>query len=171
MRTRTLCLIKQGIGLGHQSTLDSLGLPARRARRKRTLTPFPGPRFPHFKQFNDRYGHLAGDAALKRIAKALQGVARRSDLVARYGSEEFAFVLADAADPSAIMDKFLDAVAGLAIPHEDSPTGRLSISGGVVVSLSATESPKQLIQASDEALYEAKLGGRDRFVVRVLPGP
>lgn len=124
-----------------------------------------------FKQFNDRYGHLAGDAALKRIAKALQGVARRTDLVARYGGEEFAFVLAGAADPSAIMDTFLDAVAGLAIPHEDSPTGRLSISGGVVVSLSATESPKHLIQASDEALYEAKLGGRDRFVVRVLPRP
>lgn len=124
-----------------------------------------------FKQFNDHYGHLAGDAALKRIATALQGVTRRTDLVARYGGEEFAFVLAGAPDPGAIMDKFLDAVAGLAIPHEDSPTGLLSISGGVVVSLSASESPKHLIQASDEALYEAKQAGRNRFVVRVLPGP
>ena len=121
-----------------------------------------------FKQFNDRYGHLAGDAALKKIATALQGVIRRSDLVARYGGEEFAFVLAGAADPTIIMEKFLDAVANLAITHDDSPTGSLSISCGAVVSLTGSETPKQLIQASDEALYEAKLGGRNRFVVRVM---
>lgn len=121
-----------------------------------------------FKQFNDRYGHPAGDAALKRIAVALQHVIRRSDLVARYGGEEFAFVLSGVADPAPIMEKFLGAVSGLSIPHEDSPTGRLSISCGVVVSPSAAETPRQLIQKSDEALYDAKLRGRDRYVIRIL---
>lgn len=119
-----------------------------------------------FKQFNDRYGHPAGDAALRKIASALQGVARRADLIARYGGEEFAFVLPGTADPAPVMDKFLAVVADLAITHEDSPTGLLSISCGAVVSLTAAETPLQLLQASDEALYEAKLAGRDRYVVR-----
>lgn len=123
-----------------------------------------------FKQFNDRYGHQEGDVALCRIAAALQAVVRPCDLVARYGGEEFAFVLVGLVDPAPVLERFVSAVAELAIAHADSPTGRLSISCGAVVAHQATPSPKQLIRASDEALYEAKLSGRDRCVVRSLEG-
>lgn len=119
-----------------------------------------------FKQFNDRYGHLEGDAALRRVAAALQSVARQSDLVARYGGEEFSFALPGIRDPTPILERFMSAIAELAIPHRDSPSGHLTVSCGAVVASGAVLSPKHLLKLGDEALYEAKLAGRDRYVVR-----
>lgn len=121
-----------------------------------------------FKSFNDRYGHLQGDVALRRIAAVLQSVTRQSDLLARYGGEEFAFVLSGTYDPGYLVERFLKAVAELRIPHADSPTGYLSISCGVITATPPTYSPKQLLHASDEALYEAKQAGRNRYVARKL---
>jgi diguanylate cyclase (GGDEF)-like protein len=120
-----------------------------------------------FKAYNDRYGHLAGDAALRKIASALQSVARQSDLVARYGGEEFVFVLTGMRDPTPLLDRFITTVAELAIVHEDSPTGYLTISCGCVVFTSGGMlSPILLLKTSDEALYEAKSAGRNRHVIR-----
>jgi diguanylate cyclase (GGDEF)-like protein len=120
-----------------------------------------------FKQFNDRYGHLAGDAALRKIAAALQSVAGPSDLIARYGGEEFTFVLPGASDPVPFLERFAARIAKLAIPHTDSPNGQLTTSCGVVVCFRPDLSPKQLLKMGDDALYEAKLAGRDRYVVRI----
>lgn len=119
-----------------------------------------------FKQFNDRYGHLAGDAALRKIAAALQSAARHSDFVARYGGEEFAFVLSSAHDPVPFLERFIAALAELAIAHVDSPTGLLTTSCGAVVASRPDLSPKWLLKMGDEALYEAKMAGRNRYVVR-----
>lgn len=121
----------------------------------------------HFKAYNDRYGHLEGDAALTKIAAALQSVARLSDFVARYGGEEFAFVLPGISDPAPVLRRFMETLSNLAISHAGSPTGYLTISCGCVVFKSGTEVfPAGLLRASDEALYEAKLAGRDRFIIR-----
>ena len=122
-----------------------------------------------FKQFNDRYGHVEGDFALKKVAQALQSVVRQSDLIARYGGEEFAFILPGTTEPEPMIERLLAAVYDLNIPHVDSPSGRLSISCGAICARHATSRPIQLIRASDEALYEAKLKGRNGFVVRTLP--
>jgi diguanylate cyclase (GGDEF)-like protein/PAS domain S-box-containing protein len=123
----------------------------------------------HFKAYNDRYGHPEGDEALRRIAGALQSIARQSDIVARYGGEEFTLVLVGVNDPAAMLDRFMAAVADLAIIHEDSATGYLTISCGCVVFKSRhVLSPASLLKASDEALYEAKRSGRNRYVIHAV---
>lgn len=120
-----------------------------------------------FKVYNDSYGHLEGDAALRQVATALQSVARQSDFVARYGGEEFAFVMSGVIDPAPVLDRFASAVAKLAIVHKGSPTGYLTVSCGCAVFDSCFGlSPTQLLLASDEILYEAKMAGRNRYIVR-----
>jgi diguanylate cyclase (GGDEF)-like protein len=122
-----------------------------------------------FKAYNDRYGHLGGDTALRQIASALQSVAGPRDVVARYGGEEFVFVLRDVRDPAPILQRFVDAVAALAIPHSDSPTGYLTVSCGcVIVSEGGKLTPAALLEASDEALYDAKSAGRNGYVIQAL---
>lgn len=122
----------------------------------------------HFKAFNDRYGHIQGDVALRRIARVLQSATRQSDLLARYGGEEFAFVLVGTDDASHTVERFRQAVADLRIPHADSLTGFLTISCGVVTAVPPRYSPRQMLQASDEALYAAKQSGRNCYVLRSL---
>ena len=121
-----------------------------------------------FKQFNDRYGHLEGDTALRRIASALQSVARQTDLVARFGGEEFSFLLPGTADPVPFLERFATAVAALAIAHADSPTGYLTVSCGAIACIGGERSSKRLLQLGDEALYAAKQAGRNRYVVRTV---
>jgi diguanylate cyclase (GGDEF)-like protein len=122
-----------------------------------------------FKAYNDRYGHPEGDAALRRIASALQLVVGQSDLVARYGGEEFAFILVGVTDPRPMLDRFTAAVDDLAIVHADSPTGRLTVSCGCILfNSSGNLVSTELLKAADEALYEAKATGRNRYVVRCV---
>ncbi len=122
----------------------------------------------HFKQFNDRYGHIDGDGALREVAQALHETVKPGDVVARYGGEEFAFALAGTDDPLTVLEGFMAAVRELAIPHQDSPTGYLSISCGAVVSRLASLSLDGLFKISDAALYEAKQQGRNRHVLRTV---
>jgi len=139
----------------------------------------------HFKLFNDRYGHPAGDACLRSIAQALQGASLRpADLVARYGGEEFVVLLPQTPRAGAehVACAILDAVAALAIEHEASLTvPRISVSVGVAfydddsacwIAASADSrladdpgtrcTPTALVQAADNALYSAKRAGRAR---------
>ncbi len=123
----------------------------------------------HFKTYNDTYGHMAGDEALKRVAAVLQSCCQRSaDVAARYGGEEFALVLPDT-DPQGaihIAQTALDAVAQLQIPHTACPVGsHLTISMGVAMLMpGSTMRPGHLIAAADDALYRAKSAGRNRVV-------
>ena len=126
----------------------------------------------YFKQFNDRYGHLAGDDCLRQVADALGRTARRAgDLVARYGGEEFACVLVGTGEKGAgeVARRILDEVTRLNIPHEDSPVAEhLTISIGV-----ATAVPEKgkdyadLIMKADRCLYAAKQKGRN--IVETVP--
>ncbi len=125
----------------------------------------------HFKNFNDHYGHLAGDEALKGVAYSLQASAKRaSDLAARYGGEEFTWVLADTDGPTAmrLAEEFRLAISALNIAHEHSLHGRLTVSIGIAtVSTTAYRTVTALTRAADESLYRAKHGGRNQ--VRLAP--
>jgi diguanylate cyclase (GGDEF)-like protein len=96
-------------------------------------------------------------------------VAGPDALVTRYGGEEFVVALSGVSDPVPMLDRFLAAVDDLAVAHDDSPTGRLTISCGCVVAVDEADlDPWSLLSQCDEALYEAKSAGRDRYVLRVL---
>jgi diguanylate cyclase (GGDEF)-like protein len=123
----------------------------------------------HFKAYNDRYGHQAGDEALKVVAGVLSRFARRPlDLAARYGGEEFAIILFDTKREQAerVGDEVLEAVRKLGIVHQDSAAAPvLTVSLGIAcVSPVARRSWAGIIQLADEALYAAKDGGRNRAV-------
>jgi diguanylate cyclase (GGDEF)-like protein len=119
----------------------------------------------HFKDYNDRYGHVAGDANLQRIAQCINRcVTRASDMVARYGGEEFAVVLplTDHAGAIAIAEKIRIAILGQRMEHTGDELGIVTVSIGV-----ATETPLQstsstgLLEKADVALYLAKTAGRN----------
>ena len=127
----------------------------------------------HFKQYNDRMGHLLGDDALKGVADVLRAAVRKVDAVARFGGEEFCVVLprTDEAAGIEVADKLLKAVRSLELPGGPSqPLGRVSISIGVAVypddMPAAFEDPpaKVIVDVADQAAYEAKRQGRDRLV-------
>jgi diguanylate cyclase (GGDEF)-like protein len=122
-----------------------------------------------FKKYNDRYGHVAGDDCLRRVAAAIgAGVRRPGDLAARYGGEEFAVILpeTDLDGAMTVAEAIRTAVAALALDHADSPAGKVSLSLGVVAGVAGPETDGAWIEAADRLLYEAKAGGRDRIAAR-----
>jgi diguanylate cyclase (GGDEF)-like protein len=119
----------------------------------------------YFKQVNDSYGHEAGDAVLKAIAKAIQGCVRASDLVIRYGGEEFLVLLQDADGPNGdrVGEKIRAAVEKLSI---EVPGGKLNktVSVGVADYPEDAEGLWQAIKYADVALYKAKDRGRNQVL-------
>lgn len=121
----------------------------------------------HFKAYNDRYGHQAGDQALRQVAQTVQTFVRRPlDVLARYGGEEFAAVLYDVDGNQAmeIADRMRRAVEELDIEHRGSRTSAgVTISAGVaVIEPTLERNPRGALQLADQALYEAKVKGRNR---------
>ncbi|MBS7539520.1 diguanylate cyclase [Ancylobacter lacus] len=120
----------------------------------------------NFKNYNDTYGHLAGDEVLRQVANAIRiGANRPGDLAARFGGEEFVVVLLDTPLEGArtVAERLRQAVRDFAITQGD---GHLSISIGVAsVTPSAFVSVEQLITAADLALFRAKAAGRNRVEV------
>ena len=123
----------------------------------------------HFKRFNDRHGHLAGDERLRTIAGALAKSARRAgDLIARYGGEEFGLILPEV-EPAmmlGVIRTVLNGVtAGSAAGGTTSGQETVTVSIGAVSAIPPRESTlTDMLGAADELLYEAKAGGRDRCV-------
>ena len=119
-----------------------------------------------FKAFNDRYGHLAGDACLRSVAQAIADIPRRpGDLVARYGGEEFAVLLpsSDAAGAYKVAKAVRRAVYNLAVPHELNHEQRVTVSIGVSAMVpDGLIALVDLIAEADKALYCAKHSGRNR---------
>ena len=125
----------------------------------------------YFKVYNDCYGHQAGDRTLRRVAQAIGGlVCRSTDVLARYGGEEFAAVLydADIEEAREMAEKMRRGVAELNIDHHGSGVARcVTISVGVAaVCPNLSRSPSGALQLADEALYEAKVSGRNRVEIR-----
>jgi len=118
-----------------------------------------------FKQYNDNYGHVAGDECLKKIASQLQACVKRSaDLLARYGGEEFAIVLIDTQDAEVVAQRCRQAVAALELCHEySSVADKITISVGLCTALPQPGSdPSLIVELADKALYLAKNSGRNR---------
>jgi diguanylate cyclase (GGDEF)-like protein len=128
----------------------------------------------HFKRYNDTHGHLVGDATLRSVAKAVQGVSRGPlDLAARYGGEEFAVILygLTALDLSDSAERLCQAVRNIRISALSSASRtngpHITVSVGVGIAKPGYgRSPQGAIQLADEALYEAKRNGRDRVVLK-----
>jgi diguanylate cyclase (GGDEF)-like protein len=123
----------------------------------------------YFKQYNDRYGHVAGDEALRRVAGAIRENVRAGDSVYRFGGEEFAVILPEqsAADATRAMERVRRAVESLAIPHAKvSRTGTLTMSIGVA---SHRMRGEDWLVRADRALYRAKAERRN--CVRCEPEP
>lgn len=133
----------------------------------------------YFKQFNDLYGHQAGDDCLRAVAAHIQELARRpTDMACRYGGEEIVVILGstDLAAAVSIAKEMASCVAALGIPHEGSAcTDRVTVSIGVAAAIARTggsmRMPEGLLQAADHALYKAKAGGRNRVEQSILIAP
>ena len=120
----------------------------------------------HFKEFNDRYGHPAGDEALRVFAGLVRSSIREGDIAARYGGEEFAIYLHDL-DGSAvgeIAERIRERTETTIIPLGPGQTGRLTVSIGIAVAPDDGIDRVTLLRAADDALYQAKLSGRNRVV-------
>lgn len=123
----------------------------------------------HFKEYNDRYGHLQGDEALRQVAACLSAaIGRSGDLAARYGGEEFALLLpnTDKQGALSLVQELGQLVRDLDIEHQASKTGLLTLSFGLACMDETRRdyvSEQQLFEAADKALYAAKQAGRDTY--------
>ena len=158
-------------GIANRRYFDSYLLTeVRRATREKAPVSLILSDVDHFKAFNDCYGHQAGDDCLRRVAAALSSAGRRpADLAARYGGEEFAIVL-----PGTVLEGAVDVaqavsrvIGSLAIPHARSAVDKnVTLSQGIVSLIPEKETASEdLIQHADQALYQAKQQGRNRYVV------
>ena len=125
----------------------------------------------HFKRFNDRYGHPAGDDCLRTIASAVKESIRSTDLAARYGGEELALILrpTSAAEAFEIAERLRATIEALRLPQDD---GRVTASIGVATTARRSGTmllPEDLLRATDNALYQAKHQGRNRVVSALVP--
>ncbi|MEI8397440.1 MAG: diguanylate cyclase [Rhodospirillaceae bacterium] len=122
----------------------------------------------HFKLFNDNYGHQAGDSCLKAVAGVLaDSMYRQTDLVARFGGEEFAAVLPHETldGATAVARRMLGHVQALALPHAHSSCApHVTVSLGIATMTPTRDmSPAALVAVADARLYEAKAAGRNRY--------
>jgi diguanylate cyclase (GGDEF)-like protein len=120
----------------------------------------------HFKQYNDTYGHAAGDEVLRAVSRCLESLARSEDIVCRYGGEEFVLVMTNTA-PNTLWQRanaLRDGILKLHIEHDHHPLGPVTLSIGLAIYPDNGESARAALQAADVALYQAKHAGRDRII-------
>lgn len=119
----------------------------------------------HFKLYNDRYGHLAGDTCIRQVAEAMRGSIREHcDFVARFGGEEFTVVMpgTDLATAQAIAERIRASIESLQVPHAGAQRGYLTVSIGVASTEQPVTREEALVGNADVALYKAKHQGRNR---------
>jgi len=155
-------------GLGNRRRMEE-DLGRTHARALRTGRPYSMVLFDidHFKLYNDHYGHLAGDEALRRVARCLEKSARAGEGVYRYGGEEFLLLLPDCSHDNASLaaERIRQTVRDLAIPHDAQPTppAVVTLSGGVSYWTPGSHlMVPELLNQADEALFQAKSKGRNR---------
>lgn len=121
----------------------------------------------HFKRFNDSHGHEAGDSALKSVAALLNRHFRESDVVCRFGGEEFVVIMAGTSLTAALdkASELVKEVRGFPIVHQGQELVGVTLSIGVSSWPECTETPDSLLGQADRALYRAKAAGRDRVEV------
>ncbi len=173
-------IVVRSQGLRQQSRSDRLtGLPNRsyfdervqaelsRARRYAEPVAFAMIDIDHFKRYNDTWGHAAGDVALQLVAQAILDATRESDLVVRYGGEEFValFPGMDSADASERVEQIRRSVADLRIPiPRRTEVGGVTISAGIATYGYDGTNAEDLLDRADARLFQAKEGGRNLVV-------
>ena len=120
-----------------------------------------------FKQFNDSFGHGAGDALLREFGRALRDLLRRSDIPCRYGGDEFLFVMPDSSilDTQERLEQIRLSLKGLQIHYGEQTLGMVTVSAGIAQIPEYGATTEALLQAADKALYAAKQAGGDRIVI------
>jgi diguanylate cyclase (GGDEF)-like protein len=162
-------------GLANRHTFDT-AVEAQLALAKRSQKPLAIIMIDvdWFKKYNDFYGHIAGDEALRLVAHSLgRSLPRKTDLAARYGGEEFAVVLSatDLEGARNVAQRIGDRIRALKIEHRGSEFGRVTVSLGISAydpeSLRKWPTANDLLRLADAALYQAKECGRDRAVIDI----
>jgi diguanylate cyclase (GGDEF)-like protein len=142
--------------------IDAIDIELRRARRSRAPVSLIMFDIDHFKQINDKYGHLCGDAVLAAVGARMRDVLRGSDLKCRYGGEEFLILLPDTPTEGAerVAETLRSELAAMALDWKDG-TIRITASFGVATGHRAELDAHTLIGRADAALYQAKSNGRN----------
>jgi diguanylate cyclase (GGDEF)-like protein/PAS domain S-box-containing protein len=147
---------------------DSLSRELHRARRGKSPLCIAMLDLDHFKNFNDTFGHQAGDLLLRELGQLLREKLRRSDIACRYGGEEFVIVMPDSslADTCQRMEEIRALVKKLEIRYGEQLLGTITISAGIAGTREhGGITMREFLHAADTALYAAKQAGRDRVVV------
>ena len=128
----------------------------------------------NFKKYNDRYGHAAGDEALRKVAKALASTLRENDFIARYGGEEIVVLLdeVNAENAASVGKRLCRLVREVDLPHEDNrPHGSVTVSIGIAVcGPGRSETTTEVLHRADVVLYRAKDSGRNAVIVDSADG-
>jgi diguanylate cyclase (GGDEF)-like protein len=121
----------------------------------------------HFKQFNDSFGHDVADTVLREFSALLQSSVRASDIVCRYGGEEFVLVMPDTSAETTfrLADQLRAAAKQLTVSHRGQIVGSVTVSAGVAVFPTHAATAEALIHSADAALYHAKSQGRDQVTI------
>jgi diguanylate cyclase (GGDEF)-like protein len=121
----------------------------------------------HFKRCNDTYGHAAGDAVLRSVAKYMQSLIRGEDILCRYGGEEFVLVQAKASTEAVMQraERFRQEIGSHEIVHDGRRIAPVTLSIGIAMFPDHAAGAESLLQAADVALYRAKEAGRNRVVM------
>jgi diguanylate cyclase (GGDEF)-like protein len=119
----------------------------------------------HFKSFNDKYGHQAGDIVLAQFSSMLTSLMRAEDVVCRYGGEEFTVLLLDTDAHAARKraEEVCEATRALTLEHRRQALSSITVSIGIAMHPTDGEDPNRLMRLADEALYRAKHEGRNRY--------
>lgn len=150
--------------LNHSKTLERLEYELARAKRRHSVVSFVMIDLDHFKAINDQHGHPAGDRVLKSLAQVLKRRLRCTDIVGRYGGEEFALILPDtkAEDALRVVEQLRKLFGDIA--HSATPAFAVTFSAGVAQSVHGESPMQHLVAAADRALYAAKRKGRNCVV-------
>jgi two-component system, cell cycle response regulator len=154
-------------GLLNRNVLEErIGEEVIRARRYKRPLSIAILDLDFFKGFNDAYGHAAGDTALRAFSQALRRAVRRTDILARFGGEEFVIVLPEtaAADAAGKLEQIRRDVEAMELPAPRGALGRLTLSAGVAELSAENDEALEILQRADELLLEAKRSGRNRVM-------
>ena len=171
---RALAMRDELTGLyNRRAMVELIQLECRRRRRGQGTLLFAMIDVDHFKRVNDHHGHAMGDHVLRVFADALRANVRETDVLARWGGDEFLLLLRDIEPRSAqtLLERTREAIAALPVPN--APPGlRLSMSAGLALHLPHS-SPQETLERADQALYAAKDQGRNRVALapELQPAP
>ncbi len=152
--------------LNHTRSKEQLDIEVTRAQRSNTVLAFAMLDLDNFKSVNDTYGHPTGDKVIKSLARLLQQRLRKTDVIGRYGGEEFAVILTDTDGEAAVkvLNEIRESFERIRHQQKDGPGFTASFSCGVAL-YPEFKSPEKLSDAADQALYQAKHAGRNRVVL------